>query len=79
MVESGTDGAECSRKVASGRRVAVAIKFLVNARGLQLECAKILKETLIVPVLWKAVRQCYGKRRRDPELGLYRWTTSEDC
>ena len=25
--ESGTDGAECSRKVASGRRVAVAIRF----------------------------------------------------
>ena len=30
--ESGTDGAECSRKVVSGRRVAVAIRSLVNAR-----------------------------------------------
>ena len=25
-----------------------------------------------------AVRQCYGKKR-DLELGLCRWTTSEDC
>ena len=32
--ESGTDGAECSRKVASGRRVAGAIRSLVNARNL---------------------------------------------
>ena len=30
--ESGTDGAECSKKVASGRRVEGSIRFLVNAR-----------------------------------------------
>ena len=36
--ESGKDGAECSRKVASGRRVAGAIRPLVNASDLQLEC-----------------------------------------
>ena len=41
--ESGTDGAVCSRKVVSGRRVASAIMFLVNARDLH--------ETLLVPVL----------------------------
>ena len=35
--ESGSYGAECSRKVASGRRVAGTIRFLVNARDLQLE------------------------------------------
>ena len=35
----------------SGRRVGFAIRFLVNARGLQLECAKVLTETLIVPTL----------------------------
>ena len=34
--ESGTDGAECSRKmVMSGMRVAGAINSLVNARDLQ--------------------------------------------
>ena len=37
--ESGTDRAECSRKMASGRRGVGAIKSLVNARHLHLECA----------------------------------------
>ena len=46
--ESGTYKAECSRKVASGRRVAGAIISLVNAKSLQLECARILHETLLV-------------------------------
>ena len=51
MDESGTNGAECNRKVASGRRVAGAIRSLVNARDLQLECANFLHESLFVPVL----------------------------
>ena len=51
MDESGTDGAECSRKLLSGRKVAGAVKSLVNARDLQLECARVLHETLFVPVL----------------------------
>ena len=33
--ESGTDGAECSRKVAG------AVKSLINANDLQLECASL--------------------------------------
>ena len=33
--EAGTDGVECSRKVASGSRVAGALRSLVNARDLQ--------------------------------------------
>ena len=49
--ESGTDGAECSRKVASGRRVAGAIRSLVNARDLQFECARVLHETYLAPAL----------------------------
>ena len=49
--ESGTDEAECSRKMARGRRVAGAIRSLVNARSLQLECARVLHESLLVPVL----------------------------
>ena len=32
--ESGTDKADYCRKVVSGRKVAGAIKFLVNARSL---------------------------------------------
>ena len=51
MDESGTDGKECNRKVASGRRVAGALSFLVNAKDLQLECARVLHETLLVPIL----------------------------
>ena len=37
--------------MASGRRVAGAIRCLVNATDLQLECDRALHETLLVPVL----------------------------
>ena len=37
--------------MTSGRRVADAIRSLVNSRDLQLECARVLHETLLVPVL----------------------------
>ena len=43
--ESGTDGAECWRRVAG------AIRSLVNVRDLQIEYARVLHETLVVPVL----------------------------
>ena len=49
--ESGTDGAECSTKVASWRREAGAIRSLVDARDLQIECARVLYQTLLVSVL----------------------------
>ena len=39
--EPGTDEAEYKRKVASGRRVADAIRSLANVRDLQLECASL--------------------------------------
>ena len=39
--ESGTDRAECSKKVVNGRRVAGAIRSLVNAMDLQLECPNL--------------------------------------
>ena len=51
VLDAGTDGAECNRRVASGKRVAGAIKSLVNARDLQLECARVLHETLLIPVV----------------------------
>ena len=47
MDESGTNRADFSRKVEIGRRVAVAIKSLVNDRDMQLECARVLHETLL--------------------------------
>ena len=43
--ESGTDEGECSRKVASGRKVAS------DVRSLQLECDWVLHVSLLVPVL----------------------------
>ena len=65
MDESGIDGAQCSRKVVSGKKVAGAIRSLVISMDLH--------ETLLVPILM------YGKRRKDLELWLCRWTSSEDC
>ena len=51
LINHVTYEAECSRKVVSGIRVAGAIRSLVNDRGLQLECARVLHETLLMPVL----------------------------
>ena len=76
MDESGTDEAEFRMKVVSRRMVGGAIKSLVNARSLQLEYATVLSSCLF---LCMVVRQGYGRRRRDLELGQYRCTTSEDC
>ena len=41
---------ECSRKVVSEGTVVGAIRSLVNDRSLQLECAGVLHESLLVPV-----------------------------
>ena len=43
LYDSGTDDAECRRKVESRRKVAAAIRSLVNVR--------VLHETLLVLVL----------------------------
>ena len=42
---------QCSRRVASRRRVAGAIRSLINARSLQLECTRVLQDSLLLPVL----------------------------
>ena len=47
LKESGTDEAECSRKAASRERVAGAVRSLI----LQLECAIVLHQFLLVTVL----------------------------
>ena len=49
--EKRTDDAECSRKVLSGKKVAGAIKTLVNERGLSLNCARILHESMLLLML----------------------------
>ena len=40
--EPNTDEGDCCRKMVSGRRDASADNSLVNARVLQIECARIL-------------------------------------
>ena len=45
--ESGTDVAECHRKVACGRKVAGDIRFLVNARSLLFECVRVLHTSFV--------------------------------
>ena len=52
-----TDEAECSKKVASGKGVAGAIRSLLNAKSLQLECARVFHESLLVPAIKMVVRQ----------------------
>ena len=49
--------------MASGRRVAGAIRYLVNARDLQLECARVLLESLLVPVLMYGSETMLWKKR----------------
>ena len=79
MDESSTDGAKCSMEVAI-RRVAGFIGSLVNDRDLQLEYAKVLHEALLVPVpLYGSETMLWKEKERLGELGLYRWTTSEEC
>ena len=58
----GKDGAECRRKLASRRKVAGAIRSLVNARDLQLEYARVLHETLLVLVLMYGSEKMLWKR-----------------
>ena len=49
--KSGIDEPKCHRKVANGSRVAGAIRSLGNARDLQIECVRVLHETLLLHVL----------------------------
>ena len=75
--KSGTDGEECS--VGRRRRVAGPIRSLVNARDLQLQYARVLHETLLVPVFMYGSETMLWKEKERSELLMYRCTTSEDC
>ena len=65
--ESGTGGAKCRGKVASGRKVADAVRSLVNYRNLEFQCTRVLHEAMLMPANFIVMRQCYGRRRRDLE------------
>ena len=62
--ESGTDEVVFWRKVVSGRKVAGTIRSLVNARGLQLECASVLYDALLMPVLIYCSDTMIWKRKK---------------
>ena len=64
--------------MASGRRVAGVIRSLVNARDLQLECARVLHEILLVLVLMYGRKIMLWKEKERFRVRLYRWTTSEN-
>ena len=62
--ESGADDAECCWKVASDRKVAGTIRSLVNVRGLQLECARVLHEEFPVPVLLYGIETMIWREKK---------------
>ena len=54
--------------MASGRKVTVAIRFLVKARDLPLECARVLHETLLEPVLLYDSETMLWKEKERPRV-----------
>src|SRR5678815_4220734 len=63
--EKGTDDAECSKKVVNFRKVAGAIKPLVDVKRLSLECARVLCEGMLLPVLvYSSETMVWNKRYR---------------
>ena len=65
LVEKGTDDADCSRKVVNGRKMAGAIKSLVDAKGISLECARVLHDGMLLPVLmYSSETMVWNKRYR---------------
>ena len=59
---------QCRRKLASGRRVAGTIRSLVNTWDLQLECGRVLHETLLVPVLIYSSETMLCKENEKPRI-----------
>ena len=55
--------------MASGRRVEGAIRSLVNVRGLQLECARVLQETLLIPLLMYDSKTIIWKEKEKSRIG----------
>ena len=51
LEESSRDEEGCRRNLANGRRAAGVIRSLVNARGLRLQCTRVVRESLLVPVV----------------------------
>lgn len=48
MNDRGAEKVECEDKLMNGRRVPGAIRALVDKKGLSLECASVLHESLLI-------------------------------
>ena len=69
---TSTDEAECSRKVARGRRVADVISSLVSAGGLRRYFARVLHKSLLVPVLTYVSETIIWREKESLGLWVYR-------
>ena len=56
--------------MACGRRVTGTIRSLVNARDLQLERARVLHETFLVPFLMHGSETMLCKERKRSRIGV---------
>ena len=70
--ELDTDESECRMKVATGIRISGAIRPLVNDWDLQLECARVLHESLIMAFLMFSSETIMWEEKERFRLGLYR-------
>ena len=61
---------QCRRKAASGRRDGGAIRSLVNARGLQLECVSLLHDTLLVSILMYGSEKMIWREEKRPRISV---------
>ena len=48
----------------SGRRVACAIRFLVNGKSLQIKCTRVVHGSLLLPALMYGSEVIKGKEER---------------
>ena len=65
--------------VGSGRRVVGAIRSLVNARSLQLEYARVLHGSLLVPVLMYGSETMIWREKERSRIRGVQMITSEVC
>ena len=67
--EKGNDEADCDNKVLHGRKMAGAIRSLVNVKGMSVECARILHESILVPTLVYGSETMVWKERDRRRVG----------
>ena len=68
--ESSTDEAEYRRKVASGMGIAGVLRSLISAKGLQLECARVVHKSLLVPVLMYGSEALIWNKKEKSRIGV---------